>query len=344
LSDDNDLAHVAQFLAVNERNPMYPKELLRSYYESMPPGDFSDANEPHAILARLPLPVYVTTNYDESMLTALRSIGPPKKNPKWEIYRWNQELLNETSQLRAGFNPTATSPLMFYLHGHFSLTQSLVLTEDDYLEFLVNSVQEIYSLPALILGNLSKFSLLFVGYRLTDWNFRIWLHLLKRITNMRGTSVTAVLPPDQASLRAEQASAQAYLEDYFKEIRLTVFWGEANAFLEELNDRWNNSSYYRPPVIQPGPEINTIILRDRMLQRMKVSEIEVLCFDIREALRRNQIEYPLDLEVVGGTDRENIVVNLITYLENRGNLSYLVDALEKRRPDLFEPEDRVPGV
>ena len=36
-----------------------------------------------------------------------------------------------------GFVPTPANPLVYHLHGHLEMPQSLVLTEDDYLEFLV---------------------------------------------------------------------------------------------------------------------------------------------------------------------------------------------------------------
>src|SRR6266511_5906779 len=87
LSDIADLARVAQFIAVHD-DPMAPKERLCAELKKHALPDFANEDEPHAALADLPLSVFVTTNYDDFMLEALRSKG---KDPKREICRWRSE-------------------------------------------------------------------------------------------------------------------------------------------------------------------------------------------------------------------------------------------------------------
>ena len=36
------------------------------------------------------------------------------------------------------FKPSPQTPVVYHLHGHRSVIDSLVLTEDDYLDYLVN--------------------------------------------------------------------------------------------------------------------------------------------------------------------------------------------------------------
>src|SRR5215213_6173154 len=86
LDDDYDLARVAQYLSVYQDDAMYPKELISSELAEFALPDFSEPDEVHGVLAELPLPVFITTNYDDSMCAALRAAG---KDPHREVCRWN---------------------------------------------------------------------------------------------------------------------------------------------------------------------------------------------------------------------------------------------------------------
>jgi len=69
LQDSSDLARVAQYLAV-EYDPMFPKEqFLKEFIIDAVPPDFSQDNEPHSVLADLPIPIYISTfaQIDEQM-------------------------------------------------------------------------------------------------------------------------------------------------------------------------------------------------------------------------------------------------------------------------------------
>src|SRR5215213_3342655 len=70
LEDRSELARVAQFLAVRDKE-YTPIERLIDEYADVKPPDFTNPNEPHRVLADLPLPVYITTNYDDFMVQAL---------------------------------------------------------------------------------------------------------------------------------------------------------------------------------------------------------------------------------------------------------------------------------
>src|SRR5262245_47292790 len=50
LDDPHDLARVAQFLAVDQDDAMYPKERLAKELASLPGPDLAAAGEPHAVL------------------------------------------------------------------------------------------------------------------------------------------------------------------------------------------------------------------------------------------------------------------------------------------------------
>ena len=129
LQDASDLPRVAQFLAV-QYDPMFPKEeLLRQWFRDVTPPDYDAPDEPHCILADLPLPVYITTNYDDFMVRALKDRN---RDPRRELCRWNQRVKDHPSVFDNGFDPTVANPVVFHLHGHDEVPESLVLTEDDY--------------------------------------------------------------------------------------------------------------------------------------------------------------------------------------------------------------------
>ena len=192
LDDCDDLVRVAQFLAV-DRQPMFPKDEIARLFENIELPDFSEPDEPHGVLADLPLPVYMTTNYDDIMISALKD---RKKDPKRELCHWNQAYGYEPSVFEPGFTPTPANPVVFHLHGHHTLAESLVLTEDDYLDFLVNSSRDEKILPHWIQRALSGTSLLFIGYRLADWNFRVLFRgfVTSRERSLSRISITVQLP------------------------------------------------------------------------------------------------------------------------------------------------------
>lgn len=239
LPDIGDLARVAQFLAVRY-DPMFPKEeLLKRFFLDCDSPDFNAANDPHGVLAELPLPVYMTTNYDDFMVQALRKHN---KNPKRELCCWNSMVKNTPSVFTTNptYVPTSADPIVFHLHGYDEVAESLVLTQDDYLDFLVNIARDQELLPHNIQRALTGSSLLFIGYSLDDWSFRVLFRGLITATepSLRRISVTVQLPPANNAPEADQESVQRYLDAYFDRIDVRVYWGTAREFVAELRQRW----------------------------------------------------------------------------------------------------------
>jgi hypothetical protein len=233
LKDPGDLVRVAQFLAVERGDPMFPKEeILDQFFTGIAPPDFTEPDEPHGVLADLPLPIYMTTNYDDFMVQALKSRN---KDPKRELCRWNQLVKDRPCifDSEPGFRPTVANPVVFHLHGHNPLPESLVLTEDDYLDFLVNISKDQELLPPRIQEALAGASLLFIGYSLADWSFRVLFRGLVTSTepSLRRISVTVQLP-------AASTEVQKYMDKYFNRIDVRVYWGTAREFAAELRQRW----------------------------------------------------------------------------------------------------------
>jgi hypothetical protein len=234
LEDLDDLARVAQFLAV-EYDPMFPKEELLNRFRAGATPDFTDPNEPHRVLADLPLPVYLTTNYDDFMMQALKSRN---RDPKRAVCRWNNRLKTQSKPV---FNPTVANPVVFHLHGHNELVESLVLTEDDYLDFLVNTSKDPDLLPPRVQAAMTTASLLFLGYRIADWDFRVIFRSVVRyleISTQRVHISVQLVPGADTISEAQKEKAQKYLDRYFGELKIRVYWGTCREFAAELRSRW----------------------------------------------------------------------------------------------------------
>jgi|RhiMetdeSRZDD1v2_1073273.scaffolds.fasta_scaffold132671_1 SIR2-like protein len=252
--DMGDLAKVAQFMSIS-RYPMFPREIfLEDYAERVKKKgqpDFSRKEDPHGILADLDLPIYITTNYDHFMFDALKIRSHKKKvekTPKIEVCRWSNEVeqilkLKRIKPTLSGEDkPTPNEPLIYYLHGHLETPESMLMTENDYLDFIIRlNEKEIRILPHQITTALATNALLFVGYSLADWNFRVLFRsIFSSISSFTSLIIAVQLRPRDVN---SEANAMEYLSKYFgsvlgKNIRVRVYWGESTDFAKELRKRW----------------------------------------------------------------------------------------------------------
>ena len=191
--------------------------------------NFNTDNEPHAVLARLPFPLYMTTNYDDFMFKALENAN---KFPSLFVNEWNHE--KTTEETTVDIDPSVGNPAVYHFHGHKDYINSIVLTEDDYLDFLVKISKDPNLIPPRIQHALAGTQLLFIGYSLGDINFRVifrgLVETLKR--NMRRVSIAVQLRPDKPEVFQ-------YLTEYFDASNIRVFWGTAREFVAELECRWS---------------------------------------------------------------------------------------------------------
>lgn len=199
-------------------------------------------SESHQILARLSCPLYVTTNADDLLTDALVAQG---KKPVAELYRWHDENRGaQESAVPPAYAPTDQAPLVYQLFGNLGEVESLVLTEDDYFRYLVNLTQtRVRPKPSVAQRLLTQSGLLFLGFQVDDWDFRILLHLLmaregnslSRFKQCRHFAVQ-IDPEDGGS--AEPERARQFFEAYFREDQIDIYWGSAEDFLLELDERW----------------------------------------------------------------------------------------------------------
>ncbi len=216
--DQDDLPQVTQYVVVNQGEVFAQDRLsdyLREQLKKRLNGDGTDhvalselfsrawqlqrtANplEPNWIMAQLPLPLYITTDHTNMLLDALREAG---KQPRVELCRWNDYLEDLPSiQDDKSYYPSAEEPLIFHLFGNIEEPDSLVLTEDNYFDFLIGVTRNKDLIPEMVRRFLVDSALLFLGFGIEEWDFRV---LFRSIIRARGT---AAAQPLQACGRAGQ--------------------------------------------------------------------------------------------------------------------------------------------
>lgn len=85
----------------------------------------------------------------------------------------------------------------------------------------------------------------------------------------------------------------------------------------------------------PTDRVDPRALRGAMIQAFSREDLEVLCADMEQELKNAGRDEPVNLEIVGGSGKSAIVLNLIQHLERRGLLPYLVKAVRSARPGII---------
>lgn len=275
-----DLPQVAQYMSVSQsrdfvrtqlrthvRNELmnrYKNKLSNEYLKPVKSLDdlFSEIGrirreqdpsglEPHTVLAKLDLPIYITTNPCCSLENALIAQG---KTPRSEYCRWHQGIENNPCIYDddKDYKPDSQNPLVFHMFGRLNVPESLAITEDDYFHFLIGTSQKQKRDPAsvipfpLVLGTaLTNKSLMFLGFRLDEWVFRV---LFSTILAQGGKAllednvqVAAQIEPEEGRFVSTTGTKQ-YLMDYFKNnAYLDIFWGSVDDFVHDLDREYTNA-------------------------------------------------------------------------------------------------------
>jgi hypothetical protein len=143
-------------------------------------------------LAEIDFPIIITTNYDRLFEQALgqlcKTTSPLIYNPKRE----------ETPPLRG--LPKVTERWLFKVHGCVSKPESIVITDEDYIRFVMrmNDDEDRHPIPQKIRTQLAEWPTLFVGYSLLDYNLRLLFRTLRwRIqASVRPPTFSVDLHPD----------------------------------------------------------------------------------------------------------------------------------------------------
>ncbi|MEV1240968.1 SIR2 family NAD-dependent protein deacylase [Nonomuraea sp. NPDC050022] len=247
-ADDGDLARVMQYARSILGDAGLKHEFSR-HLSTIGPPDFTTPGEIHSSIAAFPIPVFLTTNYDDFLFRALRASG---KEPSAAICPWHEGVPYDRNLFERGpgIRPDVNRPLVYHLYGSTSLSSSMVLTEEDYIDFLVHMTtaraqHNRHVIPPIILDALANRPLLFLGYTLQEWTFRVLFHgLIRRYPAIRRRRhVSVQLTPGNENVKPGAAlRAKEYLDRYFDGWEVSIFWGTPRQFCAELDERMGNRS------------------------------------------------------------------------------------------------------
>ncbi len=263
-SSRESLPQVAQYLSV-EQDVFFVRDELRSYlqgeawrrYGYLLAPDLKDADIdvlvseigklpqvqsamlPYRVLARLPLKVYITTNPGNLMADALAAEG---KDPIVQICPWNTNLRETESMPNAdpNYRPSEKQPLVYHLFGRFMEPRSVVVTEDNYFDYLIGATTNKDLIPPVVKRALTDASLLFLGFNLDEWDFRV---LFRSLMNLEGSQareeyahVAAQIDPEQGRI-LEPEGARRFLQKSLGKAHVSIFWGSVQDFAQELSQQ-----------------------------------------------------------------------------------------------------------
>jgi hypothetical protein len=219
-ADRRDLLRVAQYYALR-----FGELGLRESVQKKLSVPDVQPGEVHTILARWPVEVVLTTNYDNLMERAFAMAG---KDPAKKLYN----RLGDQDQIST--EPAAHTPLVYKLHGSLDHIDSMVITEDNYIDFMISLIEGDPKVPDFISKIFRTCSILFIGYGLKDWNIRVLLRYFRQ-ADIRSFAVQR----DEKALAGELAKREwQSIVLYWEHKKISVYNCDALAFLRELDRRF----------------------------------------------------------------------------------------------------------
>ena len=275
-----DLAKVAQYIATNQDLP-YARDEVEDYFKqrliAWLDGDSKaiagtefpelldmaaqrcqeNPEHPYRMLADLRAPIYVNASCETLFRRVLRHHGaqPDELAASWRSGE-GKEVPKQPRPKSA--TPTAERPWVYHVFGLFEKRETMVLTEDDFFDYLIATAKSDLLLPSLM-GRLMQSSLLFLGFRLDDWRFRVLFRMI--VTRQgRGTldslsHVGVQINPDEQNL-LDVEGARKYIENYFGSPKdapkISIYWGKPAEFLKELQEQLRRESPDAGPQLAKG--------------------------------------------------------------------------------------------
>jgi hypothetical protein len=153
-------------------------------------------------------------------------------------YSNENEINPELYDRDADYKPTSAEPLVYHLHGDIDYPLFMVLTEKDYIDFVIfpnrNDIKKTF--PSAVRLALASNPILPIGYVLDDVSFRTilrsivsLLHIKFRISNI------AVMQHSQVAINNKIIQAERYIKNYIKDmLKMQQFWADPAVFSEEL--------------------------------------------------------------------------------------------------------------
>jgi hypothetical protein len=126
-------------------------------------------------LAELNFPLILTTNYDQLLERALIKAD---KSPRKGVY--DPTGLEATTDFPDGAEDPMR-PFIFKIHGDVDVPKSVVITDEDYIQFTLRMGDRdaLHPVPETFRYQFKRMPTLFIGYSLVDYNLRLLFKTLR---------------------------------------------------------------------------------------------------------------------------------------------------------------------
>jgi hypothetical protein len=231
--DPDDLLQVAHYYCMEEGRNGLEAKVERFYEEHLQlTGDF------HKDLAALPFYFTVTSCPDRMFYNALRETGREPVSRGYNFRGAASEMVTMGS---------IDAPLLFNLYGCIDEPESLVLTENDLLDFLIAVVSGNPPLPKNVVSELhdSNKSFLFLGFGFKQWYLRVLLHVLKGDKKQAHSFALEEFP------QGEKEFQRTILFFQEGDCKIHIYNKELKSFVKELRERYEKEG----GPVTPGAEV-----------------------------------------------------------------------------------------
>jgi TIR domain/SIR2-like domain len=223
----NSLAAIAQQYEDNEG---FGPGALRATAEVLFRSRGYGPSTVHQMLAALPFSLIVTTGQDNALEQALKAAG---KSPISQRYHLRGDKRDNPEFILPG---APSSPVVYHLFGSVDEPTSLVLSENDVLDFLIHVVSERPPLPNSLLRALKRVgqSFLFLGFGIRRWDLRVLLKVLVRALELNRSGPAVAAEPLSGLLQSDRDEMILF---YQRGTRVELEDDAVESFLAKLTQR-----------------------------------------------------------------------------------------------------------
>jgi hypothetical protein len=353
LEDDNRRVTGRTLAAVAQQyEDAFDPNTMRSVAAQFYMSTAYDPSDIHRSLAFLPFTLILTTCHDALLTRALQASG---KRPLVSRYHLRGDRHDNPEFTSSG---TLDEPVLYHLFGFAQEPRSLVLSENDVLDFLIAIVSERPPLPNSLSRILKRKdqSFLFVGFGIKQFHLRVLLKVLIRALDLHNTA-SAVATESLRSL-SERDREQTILF-YQRGTRVELEDTDIRAFLAELTPRLEAAGGVVSQALPRGPRPRVFIsyaredgdLANRVCHVLETSNFEpwldkesLVGGDLWDQRIRDQLEdtdYVLVLYTPALSRKTDSYVNKEIALARDRALAVRGNFLIPLRTAEFAPEDRV---